>query len=452
MTDPPGKMVILGGGVTGLAAAYLAAQSGRQVTVLEGSPELGGLLQTFPVGGNRLEYFYHHHFTHDVEFRWLLRELGIEDRLEFHSTTMGVFRDGHIYPFNSVGDLLRFKPLSFLDKIRFGLSSLYLARAVDWRKSEDVPAMEWFQRHAGTTTTTALWEPMLKIKFGPYADQVPLAWMVGRMRQRLNSRRAGEEKLGYLRGSLKVLLDALDAGLRKRNVKLIANARVERLVIRGGRVQQIESSQGVFTADDVLLTVPTTVVARLLQPHLPDYAAKLAGIEYFGAVCTVLELSRAFNPIYWLNVADPGYPFGGVIEHTNLIPPAEYQGRHIVYLSRYFAANDPLATASEAQVCETMLAPLKKIVPDFTESAMHRVHVFRTLTAAVVCDRNFSRRVPRCRTPLENLFLANMTHVYPDERSCNNSIRVAAEACRVMGMDSSRVPKGASLSGLIGME
>ena len=67
MADPQKKLIILGGGITGLAAAYLAARMGRQVTVLEGSPQLGGLLQTFPVGGNRLEYFYHHHFTHDVD-------------------------------------------------------------------------------------------------------------------------------------------------------------------------------------------------------------------------------------------------------------------------------------------------------------------------------------------------------------------------------------------------
>ena len=129
------SLLVIGGGITGLAAAYIAARQGRNVTLLEGSPEFGGLLQTFPIGGTRLEHFYHHHFTHDAEFRWLLRELGLEDRLEFFDTTMGVFRDGKIFPFNGVGDLLRFDPLSFLDKIRFGLSSLYLARVADWRKT-----------------------------------------------------------------------------------------------------------------------------------------------------------------------------------------------------------------------------------------------------------------------------------------------------------------------------
>jgi protoporphyrinogen oxidase len=293
---------------------------------------------------------------------------------------------------------------------------------------------------------------MLNIKFGPYADQVPVSWMAGRLRQRLQSRKRGAEKLGYMRGSLSVLLEGLLEDLRKRGVSFVANARVERMERAGGRIEKVATTQGAFSADDVLITTPTTVVARLVEPLLPDYAADLRKIEHFGAICVVLELTRPLSSIYWLNVADPGFPFGGIIEHTNLVPSSAYGGSHIVYLSRYFAAADPLATASEADMRATMLEPLRRIAPGFSSEIIRGAQVFRTLTAAVVCGRNFSRVVPRCRTPIENLFLANMTHVYPDERSCNNSIRVAAEACRVMGLDSAMVPEGASLSGKIGME
>jgi hypothetical protein len=48
------------------------------------------------------------------------------------------------------------------------------------------------------------------------------------------------------------------------------------------------------------------------------------------------------------------------------------------------------------------------------------------------------------------MWLANMVHIYPDERSVNNAIRVSAEACRVMGMKTSFIPEGRSLSGKIG--
>ena len=51
------KITIIGGGITGLSAAYLAAKDGWEVTVLEGSAQLGGLMSTFQIGGNLLEHY-----------------------------------------------------------------------------------------------------------------------------------------------------------------------------------------------------------------------------------------------------------------------------------------------------------------------------------------------------------------------------------------------------------
>lgn len=99
-----------------------------------------------------------------------------------------------------------------------------------------------------------------------------------------------------------------------------------------------------------------------------------------------------------------------------------------------------------------MIDPLGRIYPQFGRSHVHKAHVFRTLTAATVCDLQFSKKVPPVVTPLPNLYLATMAHIYPDERSCNNSIRVAANACRLLGIDASAVPAGASLSGQVGMD
>jgi hypothetical protein len=99
-----------------------------------------------------------------------------------------------------------------------------------------------------------------------------------------------------------------------------------------------------------------------------------------------------------------------------------------------------------------MIAPLTRLFPQFRREDVAAARVFRTSTAATVCDLRFSGKVPAARTPIPNLFLGAMAHVYPDERSCNNSIRVAAEVCRVMGLDTAAIPRGASLSGLIGME
>lgn len=443
-------LTILGGGVTALSAAYLAARAGARVRVIEAGERMGGLLNTFPVFGNRLEYYYHHFFTHDAEIHWLLGELGLRDRLFYRSTSMGIYHGGVHYAFNGLADLMRYRPVGWCDKLRFALSSLYLGHGARWEAGETVTAAEWLRRYAGRTSWESIWEPMLKVKFGAYAESVPLSWLIGRLRQRLHSRKSGDERLGYLNGSLQLLTDTLCASLEKMGVELISGASVESLEVREGKLQRVRTSQGDFEDERFLCTLPQPVLADLLKPVAPDFASSLAEIDYFSAICVVLEMKASLSDYYWLNVAEPGCPFGGVIEHTHFVGVEYYGGRHLAYLSRYHEPDHALAKQSCEQVRETFLAALPTVFPDKDLAMIQEAHVFRARHAAPICGVNFSKLIPACKSPVERLFLANMTHVYPDERSVNNSIRVAAEACRCMGLGGEAVPVGSSMAGLIG--
>lgn len=446
------KITIIGGGITGLSAAYLAVNDGWEVKVLEGSAQPGGLLGTFQIGGNRLEHYYHHYFNSDAELLWLLRELKISDKVELRKTTMGIFQNNKIYDFNSPKDLLKFSPLGIMDKVRFLLTSIYLSKLANWEKWESVSALEWFYKYAGENVTDLIWRPLLEIKFGSYADNVPAAWMVGRLKQRLNSRKGIEEQLGYIKGSFQTLTETLVKRLKTQGVKIILNAQVEKLLIKDNKLYAAETTKGIFNDGLFLATIPTTHLSQMLRDYASEYAEELSKIEYFGAVCTILEMDRPLSNIYWLNIADPGFPFGGVIEHTNFISHDNYNGSHIVYLSRYFALNDPIASSSKKEILNQMITPLKRINPQFNESWIKNTYVFRTNSAATVCGLNFSEIVPNCETPIKNMYIVNMSHIYPDERSCNNAVRIAALACKKIGIDSSMVPFGPSLSGFIGMD
>jgi len=446
-------IVVVGGGITGLVSAYFAAKAGKKVAVVESSRSFGGLLNTFEIGGARLEYFYHHFFTHDAELNWLIKDLGLQDKLVFRKTSMGVFRNKKIYDFNGAKDLLKFKPIRWVDKFKFGVSSLFLGKVAKWQDYEQVSAMDWLKKWAGRTTAESLWIPMLNIKFGPYAPVVPLAWMVGRLRQRLGSRKGGDERLGYLDGSLQILLDALLDKLRAHGADLFADTHLETIQFGDRKVQQLNFRGGkALTAEQYLFTLPSTVFARFLTKDFPEYAAEVDAIKYFGAVCVILEMKKPLSDVYWLNIADAGFPFGGVIEHTNFISPQEYGGSHIAYLSRYYAHEEDIATMTEDEIKTLMIDRLGDIYPDFKKSDLIRSYVFRATTAAPVCDFNFSQKILDCQTPIPNLFMANMSHVYPDERGVNNSTRIAAEACRVMGMDTSYVPRNQCMSGDIGFD
>jgi len=381
---------------------------------------------------------------------WLIKDLGIADKLFFKKTSMGVYTEGEIFDFNSPKDLLKFKPISWIDKLKFGFSTIFLGKVAQWEKYEGVSAMDWFRKWAGKTTAKSLWEPLLKVKFGPFANQVPLAWMVGRMRQRMGSRKGGDERLGYLTGSLDTLLQALLLALADMNVQLINNARVDEIIIEGNSIQSLKVEGEHFSAKNYLMTLPSNYLYPMLAKKFPALSQKISEVKYFGAMCVILEMVKPLSEIYWLNIASEGFPFGGVIEHTNFIPASEYSGSHIAYLSRYFAHEEAIAQQSEEEIKKEMLAKLKVIYPAFSEADLKNIHLFKTMTAATVCDMNFSNKIPNCKTEIENMYLASMSHVYPDERSTNNSIRVAAEACRVMGIDTDYVPANQSLAGKIG--
>jgi protoporphyrinogen oxidase len=427
------SLLIVGGGATGLASAYLAAKRGEQVTLLEASGRVGGLLSTFEVGGTRLECFYHHFFTHDQEIRWLLEELGLAQEVRFVETKMGMYRKGKLSPFTTTMDLLKFPHLNLLDKIRFGLTSLFLSRQKNWKKYEDVPALDWFYQWAGKRTTETIWRPMLEIKFGEYANRIPVSWMIGRLQQRLKSRSQDKEKLGYLQGSLQRLVDALELALEKLGVTIIKNAPVESFIFAdGGEVVGVKTPKGKFRADKTLVTIPTIHLSKLLPDDQADYRRNLEKIEYFGAICAVVITRQQLSNTYWINVADPGFEFGGVIEQTNLVPSGEYQGLHLTYLSRYATVHHPILYKKDEEIAALFKAQLQSIFPDLDNREVKDIKIFRTKTAATVCDLNFSQKIPAYRTPIPNLYVANMTHVYPDERSVNNSIKVALDADAIL--------------------
>lgn len=442
------NVIVIGAGATGLAAAYLLARSGARVTVLEAAPQPGGLLATFDAGGGvRLETFYHHFFTHDVEINWLLEELELARQVHFAPTTMGIARDGKIFPFNGPLDLLRFDAIPWPARVRFGVSAALLTYVPGFARDEHTPALTWLRRWAGQAATEAIWEPMMRVKFGDAAERIPLAWMAGRLRQRARSRKGVEERLGYLEGSLQVLVDRLVQVLEQGGVAMHTATPVHRFLLEKGRVVGVQTAEETLRADAVLATVPTPILADLVEEVDADYAESLRRIRYMGALCTVLAFPEAISPVYWLNVADPGYTFGGVIEQTRLVPAEQYGGLHLVYLSRYVDWAHPLWSLPDDALLARQLPELERLLGRPLRDRLLQHWVFRGRYAAPVTDLGFSRRVPAFRAPVEGLFVATMPHVYPDERSTNNSIRIAAGAIEAMGITEHGVPEGQSLAG-----
>src|SRR3954470_25029181 len=123
------RIAVLGAGVAGLTAAHRLALAGHEVDVYERWPGLGGQAATLDIGGgHRLERYYHHLFTSDRHIAALYEELGMPDELEWRDSTTAFFIEGRQWPFTTPLDLLRFRPLSPLGRVRMGAAVLAVQR------------------------------------------------------------------------------------------------------------------------------------------------------------------------------------------------------------------------------------------------------------------------------------------------------------------------------------
>ena len=178
------QVTIVGGGFTGLAAAYELSKKGIKVTVLEAEAEIGGLAAAFDVAGEKLDRFYHHWFTNDHEVMRLINELGLSDRVEINPTNTAVYYANNFFKLSTPWDLLNFTPLSFPDRIRLGLLALRARRVKDWKLLEDKTAHQWLCELGGENVYRIVWQPLLKGKFGPYAEEVSAVWFWNKLKLR----------------------------------------------------------------------------------------------------------------------------------------------------------------------------------------------------------------------------------------------------------------------------
>ena len=301
------KVVIIGAGYSGLAAAYELVQSGVHVEIFEQDSEVGGLAGTFELSpGVRIEKFYHHWFTSDRAVLSLIEELGLGSNLKYLQTNTGLYFANSVFRLASPLDLLCFSGIPFIDRVRTGLMALYARRINDWHKLEAQSAEEWLIRIGGRRSYQAIWKPLLAGKFGVEAPNISAVWFWNKLKLRGSSRDPqGKESLVYFKGGFGTLTAGLREKLQTLGVQIHLNTAVQKVCVEAGRCTGLQTAAGQVSADAVLCTVPLPTFLAM-TPDLPaDFKSSAERIRFLGNVCLVLRLRRSLSDTYWLNVADP---------------------------------------------------------------------------------------------------------------------------------------------------
>jgi protoporphyrinogen oxidase len=426
---------MIGAGVTALSAAYDLTRQGHRVTLFEAGQELGGLAAGFKDENWSwtLEKFYHHWFEGDQAMLGLIKELGHADKLIFPRPKTSFWIDNKIYR-SEISPSALFLPLSPLAKLRFGLIGAYVKLTPFWKDLERYTADEWMRYFMGDEAYGKFFKPLLIGKFGEQYNQVNMAWLWARVVSR-------SLRLGTFEGGFQNFLNLLGETVKQQGAIIHLNTPVTRLHLDNLK-PTITANGQTHTFDWVVSTTSPQLMLKLTD-GLADtaYGDQVNALESIGGLCVVLATKQQLltDGTYWLNLpaSTPQknkneFPFLALVEHTNYMDKAHYNGDHILYLGDYAPSDHEYFKMSESDLVARFLPSLKKVNPNFNESWIRKAWVWRAPYAQPVPKINHSENIPALQTPLPNIIWASMSQVYPWDRGTNYAVEMGRKVATMI--------------------
>jgi protoporphyrinogen/coproporphyrinogen III oxidase len=298
------SVVIVGGGISGLAAAFFLRDTGAAVTVLEGSPRLGGKLAVSQVAGIAVDEGAEALLARRPEGTELIGAVGLAGQLVSPGTTAaGIWTRGRLCPlprrqFMGVpADLGELEASGILSAAGLSRARADLELPPTGRDG-DVPVAGYVAARFGQEVVDRLVDPLLGGVYAGRSDRLSFEATLPALAQ--ESRRHGSlaEAAGALLPQPRAqaapappVFTTLAGGLGALPPVLAVASRAA--VRTGAMVRELSrAEQGwrltigptaapeLLEADAVILAVPARPAGRLLAPHGPAAAAALSEIEY----------------------------------------------------------------------------------------------------------------------------------------------------------------------------
>jgi oxygen-dependent protoporphyrinogen oxidase len=307
-------VIILGGGISGLASAYFLSKKGLSSTIVEATPRLGGLIRTDCVLGCRLEAGPDSYIATKPEATALARELpGLSNEIigtNDSARRIFVVRNGRLIPFPS--GMVMMAPgnmrAALESKLFSDSTKCALLRERFYKPCErrhDISVADFVTEHFDRSILEYVTEPLLTGVYGGDAATLSARSVLPRFldyersygslvravrKERKNAAANGSSLFLSFRQGMQSLPDtvmrAIEATVTKVHDEAIA---VEK---RNGR-WRVTTGQSTAEANFLMVCLPTHRAAPLFEKSIPALAGELSAIPYTSAISVNLVFDRS---------------------------------------------------------------------------------------------------------------------------------------------------------------
>ncbi len=425
----PRHSAVVGAGMVGLVMAFRLREAGHDVTLIERSEHVGGLVSSHTVGPIAWDQHYHVTLASDSAWRSILKELNLDESIVWKTTRTACLADGTLLPVSSPQEFLRFSPISLIDRLRLGGTLFWATLVKDGRKLEQVPVEKWLRRLSGNSAFDRFWRPLLRAKLGTAYTEASAAFIWATAQRLGKARKNGldAEKFGYVPGGYANTLRVFADRLRADGVDIKTG--IEITSISTGSIRLSDGS--IISADDIIVTASTKVARRLIVDLNPTEQALLDQVQYQGVIDVSLVLPKQLCDYYLTYLLDDTI-LTGVVDMSSLVEASELRGHGLVYLPRYAAPDDPLFDLDDEAIVARFTADLARVYPEFDPASIVASRVAKVREVFSVPTIGYSDRVLPFATSVPGVWIANSAQIVNGTLNVDESVQLAERATRSM--------------------
>lgn len=419
---------IVGGGIMGMTLAHRLAQKGHKVTIYEAATELGGLVSSWKMNDVEWDKFYHVILLSDFRTRNVLKEIGVEEKINWVETKTGFYVDGNLHSVSNTLEFFQFPTLNIVDKFRLGLTIIAASKIKNWKRLEKVPVTDWLKKWSGKNTYNKIWLPLLRAKLGNSYSKTSAVFIWATIQRLYGARKSGlkKEMFGYVVGGYKTVIKAFKQTLVNEGVIINTNTTVKEVKIDKNEVPEVVLNCGSCQAfDEVIVTLPSELASKICSDLTAVEKQRLNDVEYLSVICVAVLLNQPISEYYVTNITDSRVPFTGVIEMTALIDRKELGGKSLVYLPKYVTHDDPIFNKSDEEIKNFFVDELKKMYPKLGDESIEFAGVAKAKHVITVARLDYSKFLSDIKTSVPNVSIINTSQIKDGTLNVNETIKVA---------------------------